>query len=63
MRIGNQEKVGLASLHLKRRALERFQGYEASNKEINWAQFYIDVVSELSPSVYDSLIEQITKLK
>ena len=56
-------RVGLASLNLKRRALERFQGYEASNKEINWAQFYIDVVSRFSPSVYDSLMEQITKLK
>ena len=56
MRIGNQEKVGLASLHLKRRALERFQGYEANNKEINWAQFYIDVVSRFRPNVYDSLM-------
>ena len=48
--------VGLASLHLKGRALERFQGYEAINKEIKWTQFYIDVVSRFSPSVNDNLM-------
>ena len=35
--IEDYEKVGLASLHLEGRALEWFQGYEASNKELNWA--------------------------
>ena len=56
VRIGNQEKIGLASLHLKGRALERFQGYKVSNKEIKWTQFYIDVVSRFRPNVYDSLM-------
>ena len=61
--IGDHEKVGLASLHLKGRALEWFQGYEVSDKEIHWQQFSIDVISRFGPSTYDNPIGQITKLK
>ena len=43
--------------------MEWFQEYEASNKEINWGQFSIDVVSRFSPSAYDNLIGQISKLQ
>ena len=43
--------------------MEWFQGYKASNMEINRTQFSIDIVSKFGPSVYDSLIGQITKLK
>ena len=48
------------SLHLEERVLEWFQGYEASNKEIDWTQFSINVVSRFGPSVYDNPIRKIT---
>ena len=34
-----QEKVGIVSIHLKGKALEWFQGYETSVKELNWKTF------------------------
>ena len=61
--IGDNENVGLVPLHLEGWALEWFHGYEASDKEINWQQFSIDVVSRFDPNAYDSPIGQITKLK
>ena len=47
--IKDQENLRLASLHLKGNVLEWFQEYKASNKEINWTQFSIDVVSRFGP--------------
>lgn len=61
--IVNEEKVGLASIHLEGKALEWFQGYEAGNKEFTWDQFSQDVIARFGPSTYDSPMGQLSKLK
>lgn len=61
--IVNEEKVGLASIHLEGKALEWFQGYEAGNKEFTWDQFSHEVILRFGPSTYDSPMGQLSKLK
>ena len=52
------------SLHIEGRTLEWFQEYKASNKEIKWGQFFIDVVSSFDLVVVTIRMGmQIIKLK
>uniref|UniRef100_F6HSH4 Uncharacterized protein n=1 Tax=Vitis vinifera TaxID=29760 RepID=F6HSH4_VITVI len=38
------EKVRIVSIHSEGKALEWFQGYETSVKELNWNTFTADVI-------------------
>ena len=58
-----QEKVGIAFIHLESKALEWFQGYEASVKELNWKTFAADVIVRFGSGMYDNPMGQIIKLR
>ena len=57
------EKVGIASIHLEGKALDWFQGYEASDKVLNWKMFSMDLTTRCGQKTYDNSIGQITKLR
>ena len=58
-----QEKVEIASIHLKGKTLQWFKGYEAFVKELNWKTFVANIIMQLGPGTYDNMMGQITKLR
>ena len=58
-----QEEVRITSIHLESKALDWFQGYEASVKELNWKMFATDIMTQFGQGMYDNPIGQITKLR
>ena len=57
------EKVAIASMHLEGKALNWFQGYEPSVKDLNWETLATNITARFRQETYDNPIGQITKLK
>ena len=54
--VEEKEIVNLESIHLERKALEWFQGCEASAKNLNWRVFSTDMIIQFGPGKYENLM-------
>ena len=50
------EKVGITLIHLEGKALDWFQGYEASVKDLNWETLATNITSRFGQGTYDNPI-------
>ena len=57
------EKVGITSIHLEGKALDWFQGYEASVKDLNCEMLATDITALFGQGTYDNPIGQIINLR